>query len=160
MRLIAIGLALSLTGCASLIVRDDDSAGMKAMKVGTRAVLVLPTLGQSESRVRQARWHEERQPRIDELNTCITNTKAAAQEALAIARPDLATGYLAMHDSCLSELRFMSGERGPAQRYGEALGRAGEAMRPPAPNAGATRLDFPQICNSTVVGSQIQTVCY
>jgi hypothetical protein len=53
-------LCVLMTGCSSLILREDDTAAETAGKVATRSLLVLPTLFQSERFIKKARLEEER----------------------------------------------------------------------------------------------------
>ena len=58
MKLIVILLALALTGCASLIIREDDSFSKKAAKVTARVIVAVPTMAVSEGWV-HAEEHDE-----------------------------------------------------------------------------------------------------
>ena len=48
---VLLALAVGLSGCASVIVRPDDGIGTKVVKVSTRVVLGLATIGLSEARI-------------------------------------------------------------------------------------------------------------
>lgn len=52
-------ICLSLVGCSSLILRDEDTTGQTVAKVATRSVLALPTLIWSEVFIKEARLEEE-----------------------------------------------------------------------------------------------------
>ena len=48
---IILALIVGITGCASLVLRPTDGAGTRAVKITTRVVLGLSTVGLSEIRV-------------------------------------------------------------------------------------------------------------
>lgn len=59
MKAIAILLLLSLSGCSSLILRDDDTAAETTGKVVARSLLVLPTFFLSEVAIKKAKRREQ-----------------------------------------------------------------------------------------------------
>jgi hypothetical protein len=71
--LILLGLCLTLAGCSSLIVRDDDSAALAAGKVLARVLAAIPTVGISEAVLvdlkdaeRDRAWRRQRLPQSAE----------------------------------------------------------------------------------------------
>jgi len=56
-------ICLSLVGCSSLILRDEDTTGQTVAKVAARTVLLLPTFFQSEVFIEHARRQEESRAR-------------------------------------------------------------------------------------------------
>ncbi len=71
-RLIVLSLCLTLAGCSSLIVREDDSAMLVAGKILTRTLMAVPTIGISEGAMldlkdaeRNKAWREQRLPQTE-----------------------------------------------------------------------------------------------
>ena len=75
---VLLALAVGLTGCASVIVRPDDGIGTKVVKVSTRVVLGLATIGVSEIRIDNTKQDEALQAEwrtfYDSLDTAKTKT--------------------------------------------------------------------------------------
>lgn len=70
MRRIAVGLAvvaLAASGCASLIVRDTDTAAQTAGKIAARVPLFAATLGYSELGIQAAKTREVTREFVAEL---------------------------------------------------------------------------------------------
>ena len=70
---------LSLSGCASFIIRPEDSVGKKSAKVAGRVFGGLATLGVSEIAIAGAKNREEDQRR--QLEAIITDSKRAERFA-------------------------------------------------------------------------------
>ena len=51
-------LCLTISGCSSLILRDDDTTGQTVAKVAARTILVIPTLIWSEVFIERAKNNE------------------------------------------------------------------------------------------------------
>lgn len=68
--LIVLGLCLTLAGCSSLIVRDNDSVALASGKVLARVLMAVPTVGISEAVLvdlkdaeRDLAWRRQQLPR-------------------------------------------------------------------------------------------------
>ncbi len=57
-------LQLILSGCLSLVIREDDDAVVVTGKVATRTLIAIPTLGISELQIAEVKEVEESRPVI------------------------------------------------------------------------------------------------
>ncbi len=85
MKSVALALALLLSGCASLLVHEDDAAPVVASKVFWRSILGISTLGLSEVQMAQyrdsARVDERLQDYEEHLTYLVNNDFLSQPEA-------------------------------------------------------------------------------
>ena len=114
-------LCLLLSGCSSLILRDDDTTGDTVAKVATRSLLVLPTLLWSEVFIQRARLNEEWAAK--QAEQAMYFGKECEKEGYATDTPE--------HASCLSVKRDQLAPAGTG-------GGVGVLVMPPAPRHSTT----------------------
>lgn len=126
-----LALSLLLSGCASLLIRDDDPASAVVAKVVWRTILGIPTLGLGEIaladlREDQARSStvEERLIRYEERLTFLVNNGALGQAQAE----DLYLQYAAL---------LLEDDRERTQPQVEVVATTTEILMFPAPTAGA-----------------------
>lgn len=166
MRLVLVILSLSLSGCASLAIQDNDSTGKKAGKVLTRAVIALPTFFYSEIAIDNAVEEKRTKEYLADLDYCIRHEMQQARILARAGETALAEAALSRHDRCANDRRDYYNRLAEWERQRAALLGAYILSRQGQRSSGATT-SYPRthtFCNSTIVMNgnfgTVSTNCY
>ena len=122
--ILCLVVALTLTGCAKLVLKEDDSMGEKTGKVVTRILLGVGTLGLSELDIRNARdqvaVHEGLVSYCDSLNQQVQARTLTIDQAESLLQGRV--DYANQIEGKMGASEFLI-------RFGSALSMAGQGFQ-------------------------------
>ena len=153
--ILCLAITMLLSGCSSLVLRDDDTTAQKSGKVATRIVLGIATLGLSELDIKNARKEIEARDDLekyrDVLNRRIQEGKLTVYEAERLFRSAV--------DDANRQLAQRKDSGDVLQAVGAGLMMSGQAMQNAGPSYSAP--PPPQIirCTTSRMGNTLFTTC-
>lgn len=131
MWIVALLLAVTLSGCSSLILRPDDTAAETTGKVAVRALLLLPTVFTSEVAINRVKQREA----YADWYMSLSDKERAREERWQARNAPIIIGTIP------SLMPYQL----PASRLSETMR---PMMRPPS------------TCQTYTLGTTYQTTCY